>query len=400
LKKGDFMSINKHYSQIKKLKKNPIFPDTYFIGKYSISPYRACEHACKYCDGRAEKYYVEGDFEKDIVIRENMADVLDAGLRKGRERGFVSFGSGVSDPYQPVEAKEGIMRQAAEVVLKHGFAASVMTKNALVMRDIDLWDQVNRKAKMLLYVSLVYPDDKYRKIIEPNASSVEARLETLREFKRRGIAVGVSAMPLIPYISDDESSVRRLFEKLKEIDVDIVMPESMTLRPGIQKKVFFDLLKSEFPELVTRYEYLYSENRQSGIPKKQYSENLYGMLGRLMKEFGFVDMVPHYVYKDQFTIYDELYILLQHMKKLYSRRGINVDQLALASRNYSIWLSDNKKVFNRKRSMTELDLEEKLISEFRMGLMDTVIDNEKLMTFLKAIVFDNKTFDYKMLKLI
>ena len=70
---------------------------SFVVGKYSFSPYMACQHGCVYCDGRAERYYVEGDFERDIVVRENLPDLLAREIPRLREKGFVSMGSGISD---------------------------------------------------------------------------------------------------------------------------------------------------------------------------------------------------------------------------------------------------------------------------------------------------------------
>jgi len=128
--------IEKHYLELKSIKKNSKLVDTLFPGKYRLSPYQACQHACKYCDGRAEKYYVEGDFEKDIIIKRNLPELLEMELRKIKERGTVAINSGTSDSYQPVENEEKIMRRVAEILLKYKLPASIMTKSSLIMRDI------------------------------------------------------------------------------------------------------------------------------------------------------------------------------------------------------------------------------------------------------------------------
>ena len=146
---------NRIYRDVKKvLRKNSLLVDTYFLQKYSFSPYMACEHGCRYCDGRAEKYYVEGDFEKDIIIRRNLPEVLEQELEKVREPGFIFVGSGISDAYQPVEADECIMQEALEIILRTGFPVAVMTKSEIIRRDLNLLKRINEKAGAVVMFSV------------------------------------------------------------------------------------------------------------------------------------------------------------------------------------------------------------------------------------------------------
>ncbi len=139
---------NPIYRTINKAIKKDLFPDPYFVAKYHFSPYMACEHACVYCDGRAEKYFVEGDYEKDIVVRKNLIEILAKELPKMREPGIISIGSGISDVYQPIEKEEKLVQKSAELLLQYDFGVTVLTKSSLVERDLDLWSELNRKKKV------------------------------------------------------------------------------------------------------------------------------------------------------------------------------------------------------------------------------------------------------------
>ena len=172
------------------------------VGKYSFSPYMACAHGCVYCDGRAERYYVEGDFERDIVVRPNLPELLASELPKLRERGFISIGSGISDAYQPIEAENRIMARCAEVLAAHDHPVTLMSKSALALRDLDAWKAVNDRTRFMMLVSLTHADDGTRQVWEPGASSVDDRIEMLRRFSEAGCATGVLAMPLLPEITD------------------------------------------------------------------------------------------------------------------------------------------------------------------------------------------------------
>lgn len=391
--------INKHYVEVKSIKKNTGLPDTYFVSKFGFSPYKACQHSCKYCDGRSEKYYVEGDFEKDITIRKNIPEVLDASLRKFRERGIIGISSGVSDPYQPVEAKEKLMIDCAKIIANHRYPAMLFTKSNMVLRDIDLWEEVHRKAGFTLMMSIVYPEDDIRKKFEPYASSVEARLRTLKAFKDRGMSVGVLAMPILPFITDHPNQLTRMVEQYQEAGVDCVMPGSMTLRPGINKKTYFDVIEAHYPHLLKQYEALYSENRQSGSPKNYYSKKIHTTYARIITEHGIPDYIPHKLYKNRMPIYDELYILMSHMIKLYDRKKVNVDALVLARKRYAKWLSDEKNFYNRRRNLSFDELESKVINMLDNGTIMDHFQNEKLMNFFKQVVLEGKVFNYITLKL-
>ena len=104
--------VHKHYRYVKKILRKNNLAGSFMCGRYSFSPYMACSHGCVYCDGRAEKYWVEGDFEKDIVVRKNLPELLSVELPKLRETATITIGSGISDAYQPPEIEEELMRRA------------------------------------------------------------------------------------------------------------------------------------------------------------------------------------------------------------------------------------------------------------------------------------------------
>ncbi|WP_018248766.1 SPL family radical SAM protein [Orenia marismortui] len=392
-------NINKHYTKLKSISKNTGLVGPLFPRKYSFSPYSACQHACKYCDGRAEKYYVEGDFEKDIVVRENIAELLEEELSRTRELGIISIGSGVSDPYQPIEAEEKLMQQSAEVLAKYNLPVNIMTKSALAMRDIDIWEKINLKNGVTLMVSLTFINDNLRGIFEPGASSVEERLEMLKKFKERGIYVGVLAMPFIPYISDTKKNLMSLLKKLEEIGVDFIIPGALTLRPGKQKDIFMDIIKNKFPQLLGKFKNLYRENRQSGIPIYSYRQQVDEKIDEIFMQSSISLHLPHYLYRNQFPLYDEIYILLNHMQDLYSKRGIDISALEDSLKRYSQWLIKEKKSFNRKRNLNYTALEQKLLFLIYSGELIKLIKNKKMSKFIEEVVLERRTFDYIKLKL-
>lgn len=394
------LHINKHYKIIKTaLRKHPLV-DTFCLGKYGFSPYQGCGHACKYCDGRAEKYYVEGDFEKDIVIRKNLPAQLAVDLKKLREPGIITIGSGVSDAYQPIEKDENLMHECAEILAESHFPVLILTKSALILRDLNLWKKVHEKKGFILAVSLTFLNDELRQIFEPNASSVAERLETIETFKKHGMYVGVLAMPFIPYISDDFISIRKLFSKLKEINVDFIIPGGLTLRPGRQKTIFLEKIQSHFPNEVSKIASLYAEDRASGNCIYSYRKQFYPELNKLMEEFSISCPLPHFIFHHKLALYDEIYILLNHLQELYARKDINTARLQKSIKLYTTWLLNEKKYFNRHRKIAYQSLEEKLKQLIIDGKLVEIIENKKLNEFLKSIIIEDQVFDYRQLKLV
>jgi DNA repair photolyase len=389
-----------HEREVKAALRKAVLPEPFFASRYSFSPYMACGHGCAYCDGRAERYWVEGEFDRDIVVRTNIADRLGRDLSRLRERAPVSVGSGISDAYQPVEERLGLMRQSAEVLLRHRFPASVLTKSSLVCRDLDLWREVNAAGGFTLAVSLVFADDGTRRIFEPGASPVEDRVAALRAFKAAGCGVGVYAMPLLPWISDTPEVLDRLLGLCRGAGADFVIPAGLTLRPGRQKEFFLERLGTAYPDLVPRYRELYGEDRTSGGCRPAYGREISARFARAVESAGIPTQIPHRLYRDRLPLYDELYVLLCHMVGLYERRGTEAGRLKAAAARYSAWLSGRKRVFNRRRSETQEALEEELRMEFVTRRMDALLDNTKLAGFLREVAIDRRTFDYVSLRLV
>jgi len=391
--------INKYYKEIKTAIRKHKLADHYFVSKYSFSPYMACEHGCKYCDGRAEKYYVEGDYEKDIVIRKNLPEVLERELSKLREKGVIFIGSGISDSYQPVEKDEKLMQKCAEILSQSDFTVTVLTKSSLIMRDLDIWKKVHQKNGFVLMISLTFLDDELRKIFEPGASSVQERIETLKVFKTAGIPVGIAAMPFLPFINDSEKQISDFLNIMKEINVDFIMPASLTLRPGKQKETFLKIIDKYFPELTSKHKDLYRKNLQSGMPLYSYRKKFYPLVNRKILERNIPLFQPHFIYKNKLPLYDEIHILMNHLCELYENRNVDITPLRKSLNNYTKWLLDEKSVFNRRRKLSHKALEDKLIEMINSEEFLQIIKNRKLFEFLKKIVIDRKTFDYEILKI-
>ncbi len=385
---------NKHYKSVKRMIHREKRPGP-FAGKYRFSPYMACGHGCRYCDGRAEGYYVEGDFERDIVIRANAPELLAQELPKLREQGPICLTSGVSDAYQPVEREEQLTRRCAEVLARSRFPVTVQTKSDLVLRDIDLWEQVHRQAGFNLFVSLTWSDDGLRRLFEPHAAPIEARLHALTEFRRRGMNTGVLAMPFVPYAGDSEEQIATLLDRVREAGVAFAMPALMTLKRGRQWTTFMETIDGALPGLRADFERLYANSEPYGEPDGAYARRFSTTVHRLLDARGLPGLIPHTLYRGQFAAYDEVQILLEHMSQLYRWRGIDIRRLDQARRRYERWLDERRAHYNRRRSLSYRELDHELVHLARAGRLEHLLGNAKLAEFVMEVVLERRIFDYQ-----
>jgi DNA repair photolyase len=377
-------------------------PDNFTRSLYKIAPYSGCAHGCRYCDGRAERYYVDGDFEKDIVVRSSIPDRLAEELPLVRERGILSFGSGVTDAYQPLEGAERITGRCAVLLAEAArpLPALVMTKSSLALRDLPLWRRVNEKAGFTLLVSLTSLDESLREIMEPGASSFASRLDMLRRFKEAGCVTGVLAMPLLPGLSDGDESIRALYAACAEARVDFVMPGGVTLRPGRQKNFYMTALKANRPDLAETTRRLFIEERPSGLPLSSASKALYRRVAAIRRDFAMPFLLPHSAFAGMMPTHDALRVLFRDMLELYSERAIDTKALAASADAYDAWLIGLRRAFRRRRSLPTSWLEDRFGEAGLDGELEGILGNERLYRFVSSVIHEGARLDYSTLRLI
>ena len=174
----------------------------------SINPYRGCEHGCSYCYARPTHAFLGlspgQDFESRIFIKPEAATLLRGELAKpGYRCRMIALGTN-TDPYQPVEREHQITRSILEVLSEHEHPVGIVTKSALVTRDIDILAPMARKGLAKVAVSVTTLDRKLANRLEPRASTPERRLAAIRELAGAGVPTGVMVAPLIPGLTDPE----------------------------------------------------------------------------------------------------------------------------------------------------------------------------------------------------
>lgn len=214
----------------------------------TVNPYRGCEHGCSYCYARAGHehlgYSAGLDFETKIIVKRDAPRLLEAALGKASYRPRLIAMSGVTDCYQPVERKLEITRGCLEVMARFRQPVGIVTKNALVVRDIDHLAELARFNAACVFISVTTLDPKLSRILEPRASAPRARLEAMRKLADAGIPVGTSAAPMIPCINDSE--LPAILSASKDAGASFAS-YSLVRLPGPVSQVFEGWLDRHFP---------------------------------------------------------------------------------------------------------------------------------------------------------
>jgi DNA repair photolyase len=226
--------------------------------RWTVNPYRGCTHACVWCFARPTHTYLGlnagRDFEKEIVVKVNVPEVLRAELSRPKwTHEHVALGTN-TDPYQWVEGRYKLMPGIWEALRDTGTPASVLTKSPLLLRDLELMRQVPDISAALSVPTL---EEKAWRSTEPHTPHPRARLEAVGELNRAGIPTSVLIAPLQPGINDSPEQVERILELAAEAGAVNVGGIALHLR-GEVRGIFFDWLRSQRPDLLPLYERLYA----------------------------------------------------------------------------------------------------------------------------------------------
>lgn len=176
--------------------------------EYSMNPYQGCEHGCIYCYARnSHEYwgYSAGlDFEKQILIKKNAPELLELQLRKKSWKAKTIVLSGNTDCYQPAEKKFGITRDCLKVFLKYRHPVGIITKNDLILRDLDLLRELNENQLVSVHVSITTLSEETRRLLEPRTATIKKRLRIIEKLASLNIPVHAMLAPIIPGINSHE----------------------------------------------------------------------------------------------------------------------------------------------------------------------------------------------------
>jgi len=194
-------------------------PEPWFGLKYNMNLYRGCQHQCIYCDSRSSCYQIENF--KDILVKVNAIDLLEDELSRKRVKGTIGTGS-MNDPYMPVEEKLNLTGRALEVIARFGFSVHIITKSDLVLRDLDILREINRIYTAVSFTITTTDEDLAIKL-EPGAPAVSKRFDAMRVLSENGILTGVTMMPILPFLEDNEDNIAQIVTQAKEAGASYII---------------------------------------------------------------------------------------------------------------------------------------------------------------------------------
>jgi len=235
------------------------------LSDYSLNCYTGCTHACVYCYARFMQRFHPHDEAWGVFVdvKVNAVEVLKRQLRRA-EPGTV-FVSSACDGWQPVEAEWRLTRRCCELLLERGFHVHVLTKSALLRRDLDVF--AGHPAS--IGITLTTVDERLRELWEPGTASVQERLSVIEAARDAGLQTSVMFGPLLPFLSDSQTAIDALLEQAADLGVDRIWVDGLNPRPLVWPAVA-ELLRANFPELLLPYRKILFD----GASRTQYMQEL------------------------------------------------------------------------------------------------------------------------------
>ena len=245
-----------------------------------LNIYRGCLHKCYYCYAvYSHKYINSRDFFNEIFVKKNIAEVLEKELSsKSWKRETINLGS-VADSYQKAEEDYKIMPDILKLLIKYKTPMCISTKSDLILRDFELIDKLSNIVPVRIASTITTANEKLSSLIEPNVISPLKRFETLKEFNKTKAIVGVHAIPVMPFITED--GLENLFIKTKENNLDYIICEVLNLK-GECRKIYLNFVRKNFLQYYKKYLYIYNNN---GELKEEYKNKIYKKIKFLEEKY-------------------------------------------------------------------------------------------------------------------
>ena len=245
--------------------------------EYSLNPYQGCEHGCSYCYARPTHEYwgfsAGIDFERKIMVKKNAPELLEKFFKKRNYIPKTIMLSGNTDCYQPIERELKITRKILEVCLAYRHPVSILSKNALVLRDLDLFIKMNELNLISVALSIPTMNEDLRRKMEPRTSSAIKKLETLKILKENNIPTGAMIAPIIPGLNSDETL--KIIKKISETGADWFGYTLIRLNDTVEP-VFVKWLETSFPDRKDKVISLIKQMRGGNLGENRYFERYKG----------------------------------------------------------------------------------------------------------------------------
>src|SRR5690554_2228336 len=272
-------------ADVNKRKYLEVFPKT-FVNKvtspdvgmeYSANPYQGCEHGCVYCYARnSHQYWGYGaglDFERKILYKKNAPELLEKKITSKNWKGETIVFSGNTDCYQPLERKLEITRKCLEVMWKWKHPLGIITKNSLILRDLDILKEMAKLNLVKVNISITSLSEDTRRLLEPRTASIKQRLKTVEQLSKHGIPVRVMMAPIIPSLHSHE--ILPLVKKVAELGAQDVSYTIVRLN-GQVAEVFEDWARKTIPDRADRILNQIAECHGGSLNDSQWSRRIKG----------------------------------------------------------------------------------------------------------------------------
>lgn len=263
---------------------------------YSMNPYQGCEHGCVYCYARnSHNYwgYSAGlDFEQKILVKKDAPRLLEEKLKSKRWKATPIMLSGNTDCYQPIEKELEITRQMLEILWKYRHPVSIITKNSLILRDLDILKKMAEHNLVHAAISITTRNEVLRQFLEPRTASSFARFRTVQKLAEAGIPVNVMIAPIIPGMNEHE--ILGIAEKASKLGARSIGYTMIRLN-GDVAQIFEDWLRKTFPDRAEKI-----LNKINEVHNGELGSNEFGK--RMSGEGNIADIV-----KQQFKLAKKLY---------------------------------------------------------------------------------------------
>ena len=254
--------------------------------RWTINPYRGCQHACRWCFARNTHTYLDLDYGRDfdskVVVKVNAAEKLRKEMAATKWTGeHIAMGTNV-DPYQRAEGRYRLMRGILEALRDFANPFSILTKGTLILRDLDLLNACAEVTEVGTNVSVGSVDRDLWRLLEPGTPNPRKRLDACRKLNEAGIPCGVLMAPVVPFLSDDEASLENTVRAIAEAGATHVYPIALHLRTGA-REWFLRWVEEHRPDLLPKYQAMYA---RGAYAPKAYQQDLAERVHRLARRYG------------------------------------------------------------------------------------------------------------------
>lgn len=262
-------------------------PTDMFNFRWTINPYRGCQHSCVYCFARKTHAYfgynTGDDFNNRVVVKLDAEAKLRQELRRPSwKKELILLGASV-DPWQPLEAKYQVTRGILRALRDFANPLAVLTKSTLILRDTDLLADLAKVALVRVNFSVGTLDEEVWKLAEPGTPKPIKRIEAMGRLVQAGVPAGIMLAPVMPGLTDSDQSIEEVIQAAAEHGAQFLAPVVLHLRPGT-KEWFMPWLREMYPGLLSAYAKLYP--RRYAYTPEEYQERVYQRVHYFMQKWG------------------------------------------------------------------------------------------------------------------